>query len=147
VRVDAGRCARIYDLVDGRPRTVAVEVDGNPVAVDGPEVTVTAGGRRWADTDLVPSAVHHQDDRLSWALTAPNGGLSIAMVVEADAGAGVVRKRAEVSGRGRLEHVELDRWAGLAVDGPGGTGEPVPYNAGPVGLGQPLFGPGFFAGV
>ncbi|MDP1806195.1 MAG: hypothetical protein Q8K72_13570, partial [Acidimicrobiales bacterium] len=27
------------------------------------------------------------------------------------------------------------------------TGEPVPYNAGPVGLGQPLFAKGFFAGV
>lgn len=147
MRVDAGRCARIYDLVDGRPRTVAVEVDGKAVAVDGPEVTLTVGGRRWSDTDLVPSAVEHHEGRLSWALTTPDGGLTATMVVEADAGAGVVRKRAEVSGRGRLERVELDRWAGLAVDGPAGTGEPVPYNAGPVGLGQPLFGPGLFAGV
>ncbi len=147
MRVDAGRCARIYELVDGRPRTVAVEVDGHPVALGGPEVTVTVRGRRWSDTDLEPSAITHDGVRLSWALTAPDGGLTITVVVEADAGAGVVRKRVEVSGRGRMERVELDRWDGLAVDGPAGTGEPVPYNAGPVGLGQPLFGPGFFAGV
>jgi hypothetical protein len=147
VRVDAGRCARIYEVVDGRPRTVAVEVDGNRVALHGPEVTVTVGGRRWSDADLVPSAVRLERDRVTWALTAPDGGLRITMVVEADAGAGVVRKWAEVSGRGRLERVELDRWEGVAVDGPAATGEPVPYNAGPVGLGQPLFGPGLFAGV
>ena len=147
MRVAAGRCARIYELVDGRPRTVGVEVDGDALAVDGSEVTLTINGRRWSDTDLVPSAVDHQHGRLSWALTAPDGGLTVTLVVEADAGAGVVRKWAEVSGRGRLEHIELDRWDGLGVDGPAGTGEPVPYNAGPVGLGQPLFGPGFFAGV
>ena len=147
MRVDAGRCARVYDVVEGWPRTVAVEVGGDVVALGGPEVTVTVGGRRWSDTDLVPSAVEHHERRLSWVLIAPDGALTITVVVEADAGAGVVRKWAEVSGRGRLEHVELDRWDGLPVDGPAGTGEPVPYNAGPVGLGQPLFGPGFFAGV
>jgi hypothetical protein len=147
VRIDAGRCARIYDVVDGRPRTVAVEVDGRTVALDGPEVTVTIRGRRWSDTDLVLSAVEHSGDRLSWSLSAPDGTLNVAMVVEADAGAGVVRKWAEISGRGRLERVELDHWDGFIADGPAGTGEPVPYNAGPVGLGQPLFGDGFFAGV
>ena len=147
MRVDAGRCARIYDVVDGRPTTVAVEVDGRPVALHGPEVTVTVGGRRWSDTDLMPSAVEHHGSGLSWALSAPDGGLDITMVVEADAGAGVVRKWAEVSGRGRLQRVELDRWEGAAFDGPAGTGEPVPYNAGPVGLGQPLFAEEFFAGV
>ena len=145
MRVDAGRCARIYDLVDGRPRTTAVEVDGRAVAVGGPEITVTVQGRRWSDTDLSPSAIEHDGGRLSWTLTAPDGGLTVTMVVEA--GAGVVRKWAEVSGRGRLERVELERWDGLVVDGPAGTGEPVPYNAGPVGLGQPLFAEGFFAGV
>ena len=120
---------------------------GRTVALDGPEVAVTVRGRRWTDTDLEPSAVEHHEGRLSWALNAPDGALSITLVVEADAGAGVVRKWAEISGRGRLERVELDRWDGLTADGPAGTGEPVPYNAGPVGLGQPLFGDGFFAGV
>ena len=147
MRIDAGRCARVYDVVDGRPRTVAIEAGGDVVALGGPEVTLTVGGRRWSDTDLVPSEIRHHDSRLSWVLTAPDGGLTITMVVEADAAAGVVRKWAEVGGRGRLEHVELDRWDGLAVDGPADTGEPVPYNAGAVGLGQPLFGPGFFAGI
>jgi hypothetical protein len=147
VRVGAGRCARLYDVVDGRPTTVGVEVDGRPVALAGPEVTVTVGGRRWSDADLVPSAVEHLERRLSWTLTAPDGGLTVTMVVEAGAASGVVRKWAEVSGRGRLERIELDRWDGLAVDGPAGTGEPVPYNAGPIGLGQPLFAEGFFAGV
>ena len=145
MRIGAGRCARVYDVVDGRPRTTAVEVDGRAVPATGPEITLTVGGRRWSDGDLVPSAVDHGGGRLSWALTAPDGGLAVTMVVEADAG--VVRKWAEVSGRGRLERVELDRWDGVAVDGHAGTGEPVPYNAGAVGLGQPLFGPGFFAGV
>ena len=147
MRIDAGRCARIYDVVDGRLCTVAVEVDGRTVALHGPEVAVTVRGRRWTGTDLEPSAVEHHEGRLSWTLTAPDGALSVAMVVEADAGAGVVRKWAEISGRGRLERVELDRWDGLTAAGPAGTGEPVPYNAGPVGLGQPLFGDGFFAGV
>jgi len=147
VRVDAGPCARIYELVEGRPRTTAINVGGRLVAVDGPEITVTVRGRRWSDAELVPSAVEHREGRLSWTLTAPDGDLSVAMAVEADAAAGVVRKWAEVSGQGRLQGVELERWDGLAVDGPAVTGEPVPYNAGPVGLGQPLFAEGFFAGV
>jgi len=147
VIINAGRCARVYGLVDGRPRTEAVVVDGRPVPVDGPEVTVTVDGRRWSDADLVASPIEEAADgtRLAWTLTGP--ALSVRMVVEADRHAGVVRKRAEVSGRGRLTHVELERWAGLAVEGPESTGEPVPYNAGAVGLGQPLFGPGLWAGI
>ncbi len=147
MRVDAGRCARTYRLVDGRPRTAAVEVDGRLIPRDGPEVTLTVRGRRWADTDLVPSDVDHQGGRLAWTLQAPDGSLTVRMVVDADPAAGVVRTWAEISGSGRLERVELDRWTGVVLDGPSTTGEPVPYNAGPVGLGQPLFGPGFFAGV
>jgi hypothetical protein len=145
VRVDAGRCARIYELVDGRPRTVAVEVDGRRIALDGPELTLTVGRRRRPDTELEPGEVTHAGDRLSWTLTGAD--VAVRVVVEADSTAGVAPTWAEGSGRGRLEHVELDRWADLAVDGPTQTGEPVPYNAGPVGLGQPLFGDGFFAGV
>ena len=66
MRVDAGRCARVYEVVDGRPRTVAVEVDGHAVAVDGPEVTVTVRGRRWSDADLEPS-----DRRTTTATACP----------------------------------------------------------------------------
>jgi len=147
VIVGAGRCERVYHVVDGRPRTEAVLVDGHPVPVDGPELTVTVNGRRRSDADLEPSAIEEAPDgsRLAWTLTGD--GLIVRMVVEADLDAGVVRKRAEVRGRGRLTHVELERWAGLEVEGPESTGEPVPYNAGPVGLGQPLFGPNLWAGI
>jgi hypothetical protein len=137
---------RAYRIVDGRPRTTAIVVDGREVPVDGPEVTVTVDGRPWSDADLTPSAIEEaSDEGLAWTLTGPT--FAVRMVVEADRGAGVVRKRAEVSGRGRLTHVELERWAGLAVEGPESTGEPMPYNAGPVGLGQPLFGPGLWTGI
>ena len=147
MRVDAGACARLYRLVDGRPRTTALLVNGREVPVDGPEITVTVDGQRRSDTDLAPSAVEEAPDggRLAWTLTA--GDLAVRMVVEADRRAGVVRKRAEITGRGRLERVELERWANLPVDGFESTGEPVAYNAGPVGLGQLLFGPGLFAGI
>lgn len=147
MKVDAGPCARRYRLVDGRPRTEAVVVGGHAVGVDGPEVTLRVDGRRLSDADLRPSAIEEAPDgtRLAWSLTGD--GLTVRMVVEADRAAGVVRKRAEVTGRGRLTCVELERWPGVAVDGPGTTGEPVAYNTGPVGLGQPLFGPGFFAGI
>jgi hypothetical protein len=149
MRVDAGPVAREYALVDGRPRTTAVVVDGRPVPVDGAEITLTVDGRRWSDADLAVSEVEEAADhgRLSWLLGGEDGGLSVRVVVEADRGAGVVRKRAEVAGRGRLGHVELDRWADLAADGFESTGEPVAYNVGAVGLGQPVFGPGFFAGI
>ena len=155
MRVDAGRCARLYHLVEGRPRTVALVVDGAEMAVDGPEVTLTVGDRRWTDTDLVPSQVDEAPDgsSLTWELRTPDGAATVRMVVEADRVAGVVRKWAEVSGQGRLTHVELDRWDGPAADGPESTGEPVPYNAGPTGLGQPVFvpgagpGAGLFAGI
>ncbi len=147
MRVDAGRCARTYRLVDGRPRTAAIVVDGREVAVDGPEVTVTVDGRRWSDADLAPSevAASPAGDRLTWTLRG--AGLRVDMVAEADRAAGVVRTRAEVRGTGRLVHVELMAWADLDVTGPERTGEPVPYNAGPTGLGQPVFGPGFWFGV
>lgn len=151
MKVDAGRVARLYRLVEGRPRTTAVVVDGAPVPVAGPEISLIVDGRRWSDTDLTPSSVEARPDgsALAWTLAAGDGGagLSVRLVVEADRAAGVVRKRAEIRGRGRLEHVELDRWPDLAVDGFETTGEPVPYNAGPVGLGQPVFAPGFFAGI
>ncbi len=147
MNVDAGRTARRFHPVAGRPRTAAVVVDGAELAVDGPEIAVTIDGRRWTDADLAPAGdVEHVGRRLSWALSA-GPTLTVRIVLEADTAAGVVRKWAEVAGTGRLERVELDRWAGVTVDGPETTGEPVAYNAGPVGLGQPLFGPGFFAGI
>ncbi len=148
MNVDAGRCARRYDVVDGRPRTVAIVADGHPVAVDGPEIALMIDGRRWTDADLTASGIDHPpgDSRLAWTLSA-GPALTVYVVVEADRAAGVVRTWAEVRGQGRLARVELDGWEAVAVAGPETTGEPVAYNAGPVGLGQPVFGPGFFAGI
>ena len=143
MNVDGGGIARRYEVVDGRPRTTALVVDGRSMAVDGPEVTVTVDGRPWSDADLAPSSVEEAPGRLAWTLS--NADVTVRVVVEA--GRGIVRKRAEVSGRGRLTEVELDRWSGPAFTGFAATGEPVAYNEGPVGLGQPVFGPGFFAGV
>ena len=147
MRVDAGRTARVYEMVDGRPRTVALVAGGREVALDGPEVAVTVDGARTPDADMAPSDVDEAPDGSGLAWTLSGEGFSVRMVVEADRAAGVVRKRAEVWGGGRLTCVELDRWPDLAFDGFETTGEPVPYNAGAVGLGQPVFGDGFFAGV
>lgn len=146
MRVGAGRTARVFRVHDGRPRTTAVAVDGREVAVGGgPELALTVDGRRLTDADLAVTGIEERPGRLAWGLEG--GSITARVVVEADAGAGVVRKWVEVTGRGRLEHVELDRWPGLGAEGHTATGEPVPYNAGPVGLGQPVFGPGFFAGI
>ena len=147
MRVDAEPVARRYRLVDGRPRTDALEVDGAEVAVDGPEVTVTVDGREWADADLAVGDVVEAPSAAGLAWTLQGDAFTVRVVVEADRAAGVVRKRAEVAGRGRLEAVVLDQWLGPAVTGPEITGEPTPYNAGPTGLGQPVFGAGFFAGM
>ncbi|MDQ6726369.1 MAG: hypothetical protein M3066_09440 [Actinomycetota bacterium] len=151
MRVDAGAAARAYATVDNRPRTAALIVDGRQVPVDGPEVALTVDGVRIEDGDLVAGDAHEASDHtsLAWTLAAPGdpARLSVRIVVEADVAAGVVRKRAEVTGSGRLERVELDRWAGPGFAGHRAVDGPVPPNAGPPGLGQPVFGPGLFAGV
>ena len=152
MRVDAGPVARLFALVDGRPRTTALVVDGREVPLGADEeVAVVVDGRRRPDTGMTVSGIDEAPDggRLAWTLDGPNG-LSVGVVVEADRASGVVRKRVEVTGRGTLHGVELERWsAGDAARFAGfeSTGEPVAYNEGPVGLGQPVFGPGFFAGI
>ena len=151
MKVDGGRVSRLYRVVDGRPRTSAILVEGVAMPVDGPEVIVVVDGVPRRDIDLVPTAVEQAsgDGGLSWTLSDPDGAdrLSVRVVVEADRAAGVVRKRAEVTGRGRLEMVELDRWPGPGFRGFASIEGPVPPNAGPPGLGQPVFGAGFFVGI
>lgn len=150
MRVSAGGVTRRYRLDGGRLRTVEVEGAAGRVAVGGPELAVVVDGRRWTDAELDLGPVEAAGDaRLSWTLAAPGGRFSVQVVVEADPTAGVVRKRASLRGRGRLDEVELEHWAGPAVAGfdrPEGTA-PLEPNAGPPGLGQPVFGPGWFAGV
>ena len=147
MRVGTGRIARLYELVDGRPRTTAVEVDGVATPLDGPEVVIEVDGRRRADDKLEPADVEESPDgrRLAWTLRSRR--FTVRMVVEADPAAGVIRTSAEVSGTGRLQSVELGRWRGPTFEGFETTGEPVAYNAGAPGLGQPVLGPGFFAGI
>jgi hypothetical protein len=151
VRVDAGPVARVYEAVDGRPRTVALLAGGRRLRLDCPEVTLTVDGTQVTDRDLVATDVQEAADHRSLAWTMSLRGaphlLSVRVVVEADVASGVVRKRAEITGRGRLERVELDRWPGPGFRGPRAVDGPVPPNAGPPGLGQPVFGPGLFAGV
>ncbi|HEX3623161.1 MAG TPA: hypothetical protein VHT97_12675 [Acidimicrobiales bacterium] len=148
MRVDAGRTATVLRLVDGRPRTSAIVAGGVEVAVEADaEIALVIDGRRLPDTALAVSEVtqHPNDGGLSWVLTGPH--LSVRVVVAADRDAGVVRTHAEVTGQGRLQAVELQHWRGPRFVGFETTGEPVAYNAGPPGLGQPVFGPGFFAGI
>jgi hypothetical protein len=126
---------------------VGIDADGALTPVDGPEVALVVDGRRWSDAEMAVSEITEAPGaaRMSWLLRV--GDLAVRMVAEADGAAGVVRKWAEVTGRGRLQAVELERWSGPAVTGFVATGEPVAYNAGAPGLGQPVFGPGFFAGI
>jgi hypothetical protein len=150
MRVDAGSVARRYRLSAGRLRTVEVVLGDGAVAVDGPELAVVVDGRRWTDDELQLAGVDAgRAGRLAWSLAEPGGAFTVDVVVEADPDAGVVHKRAAVRGRGQLERVELELWHGVDVSGfrsPAGFATLGP-NSGPPGLGQPVFGPGFFAGV
>lgn len=117
--------------------------------VDGPEVTLTVDGRLLSDGDMDLADVEDSpgDQRLAWTLRAGDGAMTVRMVAEADREAGVVRKW-------RRSPAGVDSSASGSTAGPGlaaagfeTPGEPVAYNEGPVGLGQSVFGPGFFAGV
>ena len=59
MKVGTGRVERQFELVDGRPRTTAVVVDGKtvPVHPDGQELAVVVDGRRRTDADLTPGEV------------------------------------------------------------------------------------------
>ncbi|HEX2191561.1 MAG TPA: hypothetical protein VHH09_00045 [Acidimicrobiales bacterium] len=150
LRVDAGPVARIYDVVDGRPRPVAVERNG--VAVRGrcrePSLMVDAAPVSTADLVAVGEPrVEPGGTGGRWTLAHPSRDLQVGVVVAADRAAGVVRTHLEVTGRGRLDRVELDRWHGVATRGPRHTRPSGRANAGAPGLGQPLFHSGLFTGV
>ena len=64
----------------------------------------------------------------------PGGGdVAVQVLEEADEGAAVVRRRLRVTGRGRLERVDVERWD--------------PATPEPAGLGQPVFGDGWFTAL
>jgi len=88
VKVDAGPVARLYRVVDGRPSTYGVSVDGHGVPVEGPEIVLLIDGVPRRDVDLVATDVEEDPDHggLSWTLSDPDDGdrLAVRMVVEAD---------------------------------------------------------------
>ncbi len=150
VRVDAGAVARVYDLVDGRPRAVGVERRGASVGARSREPGLVVDGTSVSIADLGPVGepeVDVGDAGLRWRLAHPRRDLHVTVVVAADRSTGVVRTHLEVTGRGRLDRVELDHWHGVAAQGPRHSRPSGRANAGPAGLGQPLFHSGLFTGV
>src|SRR5205085_4383245 len=85
--------------------------------------------------------------QLSWVLTTADRGVEVWVVVTAYPAAGVIQKGVVVTGHGRLDRVELELWEGVAVEGFTEIEPGPPPNSGPIGLGQPVYGPGFFGGV
>jgi len=150
MRVGAGDVARVYEMVAGRPRTVALEHTGTRSPVNGRELALVIDGATVSEDDLEPDGEPRLDPAragLRWRLSSPGRDLAVTVVVTGDPEEGVVRKRLEITGRGRLRSAELDRWVGSGARGfpdvsPTGRG-----NAGAPGLGQPLFGDGYFCGV
>jgi hypothetical protein len=93
--------------------------DGLRLVVDGREVT--AG-------DLVAGPVEESGDRLSWRV----GGHGVTVDAVAERLGGNVVTQMSISGEGRLQHVDVERWPGSPAA---------------VGLGQPLVGEGWFAAL
>ncbi|HEX2193324.1 MAG TPA: hypothetical protein VHH09_09030, partial [Acidimicrobiales bacterium] len=143
IRVDAGPVARAYEVVDGRPRTVGAGAGER-------ELAMVVDGATVSDADLVPDGEPRADPGgggLHWQLRHPDRDLQVTVRVTADRRAGAVRKEAHVTGSGRLEAVELDRWRLPGARGPRHTNPTGRGNAGAPGLGQPVFLDGRFAGV
>jgi len=109
---------RRYELDPGRG--VVAGAGGSPaLVVDGVE------------SALACTSISDGPDRLSWRLEGD--GLVVEVTARGDATTGVVHTDVSVSGTGRLERVEVERQAGAAAATPG--------------LGQPVLGDGWFAGI
>jgi hypothetical protein len=133
VTLAAGITRRTFEVTDGAVRAVGVGDAGFRLVVDGAAIEASdlslAGEPRLTEGDR----------RLSWRLSGR--GLTVEVVVEAEPDAPVVRTRLGVSGQGRLQEVDVERWGPGAVERPGAVGvEEQP-------IGQPLWGDGVFAGL
>ena len=134
--VAAGATRRTYEVTDRGVR--AVQVGRTPVKDEGFGLVVDGRTVRASDLLLAaPPRVAVGGRQASWRLTGD--GLAVEVVVKAEREAPVVRTRLEVSGTGRLDEVDVERWGSGVVAPAPALGEHV--------LGQPLWGTGLFAGL
>ncbi len=149
VVLDAGRVGRTYRIEEGTVRTVSIRGDQGEVVVSGPELAVVIDGVRFVDDELVLDEAPQQGDgsQLSLVLATPDGRVHLRVVVTTYPATGLIQKGVVVTGTGRLDRIELELWEGVAVEGFTSVEPGPPPNSGSLGLGQPVFGPGFFAGV
>ncbi|MCA1845358.1 MAG: hypothetical protein LC792_19630, partial [Actinobacteria bacterium] len=152
--VGSGATRRRYEVGSDAVHGVALVAAGNVVPVEDLGLRLVVDGQTIEAADLALAGepvVAADRSRLAWRLVGP--GVAVDVAVEAPAGAEVVRTRVAVTGVGRLERVEAERWrrpragrvagrVGAAAVGPAGDaalGQPA--------VGQPLFGDGFFTGL
>ena len=159
--LDAGAVSRTYRIEDGTVRTVSIRGDQGEVAVAGPELAIVVDGVRYDDGALVLADPPEPGDgtTLSWTVATPDDTVHVTVLVTAWPGSDVIRKSAFVTGAGRLDRIELELWEGVEMRGfaspdrvspdraPSGALQGSDPGPGSLGLGQPVHGPGFFAGI
>ena len=134
--VAAGRTRRTYTVADGVVRAVAV----NATPVEDRGFRLVVDGRSVDASQLALAGeprVSGDGSKASWRLTG--NGLAVEVTVEAERDAPVIRTRLGLSGGGRLEEVDVERWGPDAL--------PPPPSPADHALGQPLWGTGLFAGL
>ena len=132
--VAAGATRRTYRVADGAVRAVAI----GPTPIDDAAFRLVVDGREVGPADLAlvgEPTVTAGGRKASWRLVGE--GLAVEVIVEAEPEAPVVRTRLAVTGTGRLEEADVERWGEGTVAPP--AGDHV--------LGQPLWGKGLFAGL
>jgi len=150
LEVGSGSTRRRYQVGPDAVHGVAVVAAGNVVPIEDLGLRLVVDGQTIEASDLASAGepvMAADRSRLAWRRAGR--GVAVDVTVEAPAGAEVVRTGVAITGAGRLQRVEVERWrrpgarAGLgrAEAGPAGpAGDAVP-------LGQPVFGDGFFAGL
>jgi hypothetical protein len=148
VRVAAGGLARVYEVGGGLPRPVALDTPAGRCALVAHRFSLLVDGRAVDGDGLQPAGepAVEAGRRLAWRARDPDLGLEVAVEVTGDRGHGVVRTAVTVSGRGRLEGVEVEGWVEPGARDPV-AGTDAGSDADPRRLGQPLLGDGWFAGL
>lgn len=146
-RVGAGATARAYDLGSGLPTPVTVTAGGGTFALEGCTFALTVDGGALGPSDFElagPPRADPSGTRLAWVARHPGTGTVLGTEVVADLAAGVVRTRVTVEGTGVLGPVVVERWERPPARGPSARSADAGDDRG---LGQPLLGPGWFAGI